>query len=126
MIMINTKIHGYLDWFMGILLIALPFILDFPDGAATYIPIILGACTILLSIMTDYELGMAKVISMKTHLGIDMLAGVLLLASPWLFGFSEEVKWPFVILGIAELGAALMTSKKPLYAKPDKPREGNP
>ena len=46
-----------------------------------------------------------------------MLAGVLLATSPWLFGFAEEVKWPFVILGIAQVGAAIFTSKKPIDSR---------
>lgn len=55
--MISTKIHGYMDYLMGTLLIVLPFILDFPDGAATWVPVILGAGTIVYSLFTDYELG---------------------------------------------------------------------
>ena len=115
--MISTRNHGYLDYMLGALLISIPLILKFPDGAVTYVFIILGACTILLSLMTVYELGIAKVISMKIHLKIDMLAGVLLATSPWLFGFAEEVKWPFVILGIAQVGAAIFTSKEPIDSR---------
>lgn len=110
--MISTKIHGYLDYSMGILLIVLPFILDFPDGAATWVPVILGAGAIVYSLFTDYELGWKRVLSMKAHLGIDVASGILLAASPWLFGFDEEVYLPHLILGIIEIGAALLTEKK--------------
>lgn len=114
--MISTKVHGYIDYMMGLLLIVLPFILNFPEGAATTLPIVLGAGTIVYSLITDYELGLAKMIPMKTHLGIDMVAGLLLIVSPWLFGFADEVIWPFVILGVAELGASLMTSRVPEHS----------
>lgn len=110
--MISTKIHGFMDYGMGILLIVLPFLLNFPDGAATWVPVILGAGTIIYSLFTDYELGWKRVLSMKAHLGIDVAAGILLAASPWLFGFADEVYLPHLILGIIEIGAALLTEKK--------------
>lgn len=113
--MISTKVHGYLDYLMGALLILLPFILDFPGGAATAVPIILGAGVIMYSLITDYELGLLKVLAMKTHLFIDLLGGVFLAVSPWLFGFADEVFWPFLILGLLEVGASLMTKKEPSY-----------
>jgi hypothetical protein len=43
------------------------------------------------------------------HLGVDAAGGLLLLASPWLFGFADRVMWPHVIIGILEIGAALTT-----------------
>lgn len=119
--MINTRIHGYLDYMMGLLLIVAPWIFNLPEGAATTLPIVLGAGTIVYSLMTDYELGLLKVLSMKAHLGIDLAAGILLIAAPWLFGFADEVIWPFVILGIIEVGASLMTEKQPSYPQAQKP-----
>lgn len=119
--MINTRIHGYLDYMMGLLLIISPWIFDLPEGAASTLPIVLGAGTIIYSLMTDYELGLLKVLSMKAHLGIDLMAGILLVAAPWIFGFAEEVIWPFVILGVIEIGASLMTEKQPSYPQTHKP-----
>ena len=50
---------------------------------------------------------------MPVHLGLDAAAGLLLAASPWLFGFAEFVYLPHLILGILEMGAALMTETTP-------------
>lgn len=119
--MISTKVHGYLDYMMGLLLIVSPWVFHFPEGAATTLPIVLGAGTIIYSLITDYELGLLKVLSMKAHLGIDLMAGVLLIAAPWLFGFADEVIWPFVILGVVEIGASLMTEKQTSYPQTHKP-----
>lgn len=118
--MLSTKIHGYLDYIMGATLILLPFILDIPDGAATTVLIVLGAGVIVYSLATDYELGLFKILSMKTHLIIDLMGGALLIAAPWLFDFADETFWPFVILGVLEIGASLLTKKEPSYdAHPD-------
>jgi hypothetical protein len=111
---IGTKTHGYLDYIMGALLIAAPWILDFDRGGAeTWVPVALGASMILLALMTDYELGASRKISMPTHLTIDLMSGLLLAASPWIFGFADYVWQPHLILGILEVGAALFTKKHP-------------
>jgi hypothetical protein len=111
---IGTKTHGYLDYIMGALLIAAPWIFNFDRGGAeTWIPVVLGASMIVLALMTDYELGLTRKVSMRSHLTIDLISGALLAASPWLFGFSDYVWEPHLILGILEIGASLMTKTVP-------------
>jgi hypothetical protein len=110
---INTKTHGYLDYIMGVLLIASPWIFDFArNGAETWVPVVLGISTILYSLFTNYELGVSRQIPMRTHLMLDTVSGVILAASPWIFGFADYVWQPHLILGIIELGAVLMTKRE--------------
>ncbi len=111
--MINTKMHGYIDYLMGVMLIGIPFLFAIPDGVPTTLLIVLGTATIVYSLMTNYELGLVKVLPMKVHLFIDVVSGLLLIAAPWLFGFADVIIWPFVVLGTLEVGAALMTKNKP-------------
>lgn len=107
---ISTKVHGVLDYLMGIVLIAAPWLLKFNrDGAETWVPVILGAGVILYSLFTKYELSLSKQIPMRTHLTLDIVSGILLALSPWIFGFSEYVFLPHLILGVLEIGAGLMT-----------------
>ena len=107
---IPTKTHGYLDYIVGLLLIAAPWLFDFyRDGAETWVPVILGVATFIYSLMTDYELGASKMISMRTHLTIDLVSGIFLAASPWIFGFDEYVWAPHLIVGIFEIVASLCT-----------------
>lgn len=114
--LIPTKVHGVLDYLSGLLLIASPWIFDFANGSfAQWVPIIVGATILLVSLITDYELSMAKLVPMRTHLALDVLSGALLAASPWLFGFAEWVYWPHVLLGIAEIGAGIFTQHVPSY-----------
>jgi hypothetical protein len=111
---IGTKTHGYLDYIVGALLVAAPWIFNFDRGGAeTWVPVILGAGAILYSLFTDYELGASRQISMKTHLTLDMISGALLAASPWIFGFADYVWQPHLILGILEIGVALFTKTNP-------------
>ena len=128
---IPTKVHGVLDYLSGLLLIASPWLFDFANGgAAQWVPVLVGATILLVSLVTDYELSVAKLVPMRTHLALDVLSGALLAASPWLFGFSELVYWPHLLLGVAEIGAGLLTRQVPDYrvssaaATPQEPTPG--
>ena len=115
---IPTKVHGVLDYLVGILLIASPWLFDFDRGGMeTWIPVILGIGALVYSIMTDYELGLIPKLSMRTHLTLDLVSGILLAISPWLFGFADYVYMPHLILGIVEIGASLMTKQEPSHER---------
>ncbi len=111
---ISTRTHGVLDYVVGALLLVVPYLLGFADGtAAQWVPQLLGLVAIGGALMTDYELGVMRVIPMPVHLMIDIGSGALLALSPWLFGFSDRVFWPHLIVGIMEIGAGLMTRTVP-------------
>src|SRR5690606_19897552 len=111
---ISTRAHGAMDYLVAILLIASPWLFGFAEAeAATWIPVIIGIGTIVLALMTAYEMGVVPAISMKAHLMMDLVAGLVLLVSPWLFGFYEFVWIPHVVFGLLEIGAAMMTETTP-------------
>jgi hypothetical protein len=111
---ISTRTHGVLDYAVGLLLILLPYLLGFADGtAAQWIPQVLGAGAILYAVFTDYELGLVRAMPMRVHLFLDIASGLLLAASPWIFGFADRVFWPHLILGLFEIGAGLTTRTVP-------------
>ena len=115
---IPTMIHGVMDYAMGLLLTAVPWMLGFAEnGPETWVPVILGAGAIVYSLLTDYELGAVRAIAMPVHLGLDAASGALLAASPWLFGFDDRVWVPHLVLGLVEIGAALTTRTHPRSAE---------
>ena len=107
---INSKIHGMLDYIVSIVLIISPWLLGFADGKAEmWIPIILGVSSIIYSIFTKYELGLFKVLPFKTHLTFDVFSGILLASSPWIFGFNDDIYFPHLIFGLLEIGVVALT-----------------
>jgi hypothetical protein len=105
-----------MDYLVCVILIASPWLFGFADAsdrAAVYVPVVLGLGGLLYSLMTRYELGAVRTIPMSTHLMLDIGSGMFLAASPWLFGFSNEVWMPHVIFGLLEIGTALFTEAKP-------------
>jgi hypothetical protein len=116
---IPTKVHGALDYIVGIALILAPWLFAFSDrgGAAVAIPIVLGIGLIVYSIFTKYEWGLIKVLSMPYHLIIDLLAAALLAFSPFIFGFYDEntmnVWLPHVVVGIAVILVVIFSQSQP-------------
>lgn len=107
---ISPPVHGVLDYTVGALLVAVPWVLGFADHtAATYVPVACGIGAWIYSLLTDYEAGVYKLIPFKAHLGVDAVSGALLAASPWLFQFAERLVWPHVAAGVLELLVVGMT-----------------
>ena len=102
--MIPTTLHGAIDYLVALFLISAPFMLGFADGgAAQWATIGLGAFALIYSLFTDYELGMIKVLRFRVHLVLDVIFALLLLASPWVLGFSDIIAWPHVMVGVLGL-----------------------
>jgi hypothetical protein len=111
-----TRIHGLLDYGVGFILMISPWLFSFHyGGAETWVPFVLGLGAIVYSIFTDYELGRVKRVPMPTHLTLDVLSGVFLLASPWVFGFADVVYVPHVLFGLLEILVSLTTQTRPSY-----------
>lgn len=117
--MISVRTHAVIDYVVGVLLIVAPYLLGFATGGpAMWVPILLGIGIIAYSLMTRYQLSVAAVIPFNVHLGLDAAGGLLLLVSPWLFGFSHVIWWPHVVVGLAELGVVAMTDRSGRMGEP--------
>jgi len=117
---IPTRLHAPLDYIVGAVLVAAPWIFQFSgDAAATAVSIVLGVGLIAYSLITNYELGVWKVASMAVHNLIGIVAGALLAVSPWIFGFADKGAnyWlPFVVIGVAAIFLGLTTKQQGGYS----------
>lgn len=105
---VPTRIHALVDYGVGVVLLALPFVLGV-SGAQRWALVALGLAAITYSLLTDYELGALRVLSVPAHLALDVLFGVAMLTSPWLFGFSNAPLWPHYLFGLTSLVLAAIT-----------------
>ena len=117
---IPTRYHAPLDYIVGVVLIAAPWIFQFSDHSGpTVVSILLGAGLIAYSLITDYELGVWKIAPMAVHNLIDIAAGALLAASPWLFGFADgtaNVWVPHLVVGLAAVFLGVTTKQQGGYS----------
>jgi hypothetical protein len=112
-------VHGAVDYPMAFVLGMMPWWAGtHRGGPETWIPVALGIAIVLISSLTDYELSVARMIPMTVHLGADVAGGVLLAASPWLFRFADISVYPYLMLGLLEVGFALCTRAAPEPALP--------
>ena len=117
---INSKAHGVLDYSVGALVAASPWLLGYgkKDTAARWVPVALGMTSVLYSLFTRYELGVKPALSMKNHLRLDTGAAVATAGAPWLFGFAKKTFVPLLVFGLMELAVVALTD-------PSEPLEQN-
>jgi hypothetical protein len=106
---IEPRVHGFIDYFIGILLVVGPTVFNFENAIEVFIPTLFGVIEITTSLLTRYEFGLFPVISLRKHLRLDMITGALLIASPWIFGFAGYIWQPHVFLGGLQMLVALFT-----------------
>jgi hypothetical protein len=111
---IPTRVHGILDYTVGSLLAVAPWLFGFNRGGAeTWVPVLLGAGAIVYSLFTNYEWGVSRKLSMPAHLALDLVSGIFLALSPWIFGFAGQVYLPHLIFGLLEIAVSLLTKRQP-------------
>jgi hypothetical protein len=106
---IEPKIHGFIDYMAGIILIAAPSIFTFDNAAEALILASVGIIKITYSLFTRYEFGIFAGISMRKHLMLDMIGGTVLVSSSWIFGFASETWQAYMLLGVFEILFAFLT-----------------
>ena len=96
---IPTRVHGVLDYLTGSALLAAPGLLGIKDDPRAALTLRLaGGGATLYSLLTDYELGLVRLLPMPAHLALDAMSGALY----WL---------PHALVGATEILAATTTSK---------------
>ena len=103
--------HGLVGYAFALALIAAPFLLELEARAATACVIVLGVATLALEAASDLPTGLAKVIPPSVHAALDFAISGALIASPFLFGFSDEGTPTafFIAAGVVALLVTLAT-----------------
>lgn len=68
----------------------LPFVLGLGAGnpLAKWLAVATGATAFVLTLLTDHELGVFKVVPYWLHVAIDRVVGVTFIAAPFVLGFT--------------------------------------
>jgi hypothetical protein len=108
---IPAFVHGTIEYLVAIVLIGAPFVLNFDSGTATAVSIIAGVLVLIIAASTAMSTGLIKSIPVPTHVVLDFLLVGLLIASPFLFGFSGDGTATafFIVLGVVHLLVTIAT-----------------
>jgi hypothetical protein len=88
---IPTEVHGALDYLASAANLAFPRLLVLKDEPwAVLVPRIGGLAGAGYGLLTDYEMGALRIVPMPLHLALDATKGLVMAASPWLFGFAKK------------------------------------
>jgi hypothetical protein len=107
---IPAFIHGLLEYAAGALLIAAPFLLTF-SGTATAVSIVAGVLLLAITASTAMSTGLIKSIPVQAHVMLDYALAVVLIASPFLFGFSGDGTPTafFIVFGVVYMLVTIAT-----------------
>jgi hypothetical protein len=112
--------HGLLEYGAGVLLLVAPFLFGFDSDAATAISIVVGLGVLMLAASTAGPTGLAKVVPLGAHMLLDLAVVAVLVASPFLFGFSGDGAPTafFMVLGVWHLLLTIATRFRATAAEP--------
>jgi hypothetical protein len=87
---VTRQIHAWIDYPVAASLIAMPFLLGLgtANPMAKWLSVATGIAALLLTILTNHETGIVKVLPYWFHVAVDRLVGITFLAAPFVLGFS--------------------------------------
>jgi hypothetical protein len=110
---IDSTLHGVTDYTVGTLLMtAFPRIVDVEGTESARQIRLSGATHAAYSTLTNYPLGIAKLIPFKAHLALDAIGALAIGAAPFITGQWKKGRrhWvPHVALAAFELSSLAMT-----------------
>ncbi len=108
-------VHGLVEYVAGVLLIAAPFLFDYGANAAVAVSVVLGVLVIGIAASTEGPTSLTNAIKIDLHVILDYVLAVVLIATPFIFGFSGEgaPTAVFIVLGVAHLLITIGTRFKP-------------
>ena len=120
-------LHGVVEYAAGIFLVVAPFLFGYDDGLATGASIVLGIALLGVAAASDSPAGLNRTIPVKAHVALDFVMVALLVAAPFLLGFSEEdtPTAVFIALGVAHLLITIATRFLPSAKEPDQGAAGD-
>lgn len=102
---ITKKIHAFLDYPVAIALIALPFLLSLGSSnpLALSISVATGVAAFILTLLTDHQLGVIRVIPYRIHLMVDFAVAIVFILAPFLLSFEGLDAYYYWLNGAAVL-----------------------
>lgn len=109
--LLSPKAHAFVDYGIVAMMLAAPTLFNF-IGTAAVLCYVVAAFHLLMTLATAFPGGALRLIPFPIHGVIELVAGVSLLALPFILGFGEvEVARNFfMIMGLATIAAWTVTN----------------
>jgi len=87
---LSARLHGLLEYLIGAFFIASPFVFGFDASAAVAIGVVGGIVLILMAATAQTGPALSGMVPVGLHVLFDAVLAAFLVASPFIFGFSDE------------------------------------
>ena len=86
---VTKNLHALIDYPVAFSLIATPFLLGLgqSNAPALWLSVATGVAALLLTVLTDHQTGLIRVLPYWVHLAVDRAVGVVFVAAPFVLGF---------------------------------------
>jgi hypothetical protein len=107
---VTRRVHAWIDYPVAISLLVMPFVLDLgaTDPLAKGLSVVVGAAAFVLTVLTNHETGLIKVLPYWFHVAVDRLVGVTFVAAPFVLGFTGLDAWYYWANAAAVLTATVL------------------
>jgi len=110
---LSTRAHGYLDYVTVVGFALAPALLAL-ERVPKLICYGLAGIHLLLTLLTDFPLGVAKLVPSKAHALIEFIVSIVLVILPWVLEFAENpvARNFFIAAGVTIFVVWLLTDYK--------------
>jgi hypothetical protein len=122
-------VHGALEYVVGVLFIAAPFLFGFNASAApTAAAVVVGLLLLAFTATSALPTGLVRSVSLGVHVTVDFVLAVLLVALPFILGFTDDAAPTalFIVVGVLHLLVTIATRFSPGEELDDPSDPGDP
>lgn len=84
---VDRRVHAFIDYPVALSLIGTPFLLVLTNPVAVWLSVATGVAALVLTLLTNHETGVLRVIPYWLHLAVDRVVGVTFAVAPFILGF---------------------------------------
>ena len=101
--------HGYLDYGTVLIFLVAPSLFGL-EGLSAAISYALAIIHLLLTVLTDFPLGFAKLIPFNAHGWVEKIVGPVLVLLPFIIGLYETARIFYITMGVIIIIVDLITN----------------
>ena len=113
-------VHGFIEYAAAAVLIVAPFVLDFESGGAIAASIIAGVVVLFLAAATEGPTSLINYVPLAAHVVLDYVLAGVLIAMPFVLGFSDETAPTAFFIGLGVLHLLVTIGTR--YRRRDQPK----
>ena len=107
---VNRQVHAFIDYPVAISLMTMPFLLGLggTNPLALWLSVATGVAAFVLTVLTDHETGVIKVLPYWFHVAVDRIVGLTFVTAPFLLGFTGLDAGYYWANGVAVLAVTFL------------------